>query len=338
MERFALKANKAAKELGASTKSYANASLIYYQQGLGDEDVAARTSTTIKAANVTGQSAQSVSEQLTAVWNGYKVSAAESELYIDKLAAVAASTAADLEELSIGMSRVASAANVMGVDIDQLNAQLATIVSVTREAPESVGTALKTVFARMSDLEAGTDAETTLGEYTKQMAQFGIKALDANGNLRDMGDVIEEIGAKWDTLNRNQQVALAQTIAGTRQYSRMMALFDNWSMYEESLKTSANAMGTLQQQQDTYMESTEAHLQKLSTQAEELYNNLFDAESINDVADGLTKVVGGMDTFVQSIGGGLGILKIMAPLLLTAFGPQLSRGISTAALNIQSMV
>jgi hypothetical protein len=45
----------------------------------------------------------------------------------------------------------------MGVDIDQLNAQLATIVSVTREAPESIGTALKTVYARMSDIQAGLD-------------------------------------------------------------------------------------------------------------------------------------------------------------------------------------
>ena len=181
-------------------------------------------------------------------------------MYIDKLAAVAASTAADLEELSVGMSKVASAANIMGVDIDQLNAQLATIVSVTREAPESIGTALKTVYARMSDLEAGLDSETTLGEYTKQMAIFGINALDANGKLRDMGDVIEEIGAKWEGLSRNQQVALAQTIAGTRQYSRMMALFDNWDMYEEALATSANSLGTLQKQQDIYMESTEAHL------------------------------------------------------------------------------
>jgi hypothetical protein len=38
------------------------------------------------------------------------------------VSAVAATTAADLEELATGMSRVASAANIMGVDIDQLNA------------------------------------------------------------------------------------------------------------------------------------------------------------------------------------------------------------------------
>ena len=196
MDRFAEKANKAAKRLGSSTTDYTEASLIYYQQGLSDEEAAARAETTIKAANVTGQSGEAVSEQLTAVWNGYKVSAEEAELYIDKIAAVAATTASDLEELSTGMSRVASAASIMGVDIDQLNAQLATIVSVTREAPESIGTALKTVYARMSDIKSGLDGEVSLDEYTKQMASMGINVLDANSNIRDMGDIIYEIGGK----------------------------------------------------------------------------------------------------------------------------------------------
>jgi len=52
--------------------------------------------------------------------------------------------------MATGMSKVASAANVMGVDIDQMNAILATTISVTRQAPESVGAAYKTIFARMS--------------------------------------------------------------------------------------------------------------------------------------------------------------------------------------------
>lgn len=335
MERFAVKANKAAKELGASTKAYSDASLIYYQQGLSDQEVAARSNVTVKAANVTGQSAQQVSEQLTAVWNGYKVSAQESEIYIDKLAAVAAKTAADLEELSTGMSRVASAANIMGVDIDQLNAQLATIVSVTREAPESIGTALKTVYARMSDLEAGLDAETTLGEYTKQMANFGIQALDANGKLRDMGDVVEEIGSRWSTLSRNQQVALAQTIAGTRQYSRMMSLFDNWDMYQDALKTSKGSAGTLQKQQDIYMESTEAHLEKLGATAEDLYASLFNTEDMNDLIDMLAKLVDGVDNFVEAIGGGAGVLRNFGAIAFNVFNKQIANSAARAVTNVQ---
>ena len=136
MDRFAVAANNAAQRLGASTLDYTQAALIYYQQGLSDAEVKARTDITLKTANVTQQSADTVSEQLTAVWNGYKVSAEEAELYIDKMAAVAATTASNLQELSTGMQKVASAANIMGVDIDQLNAQLSTVVSVTRQAPE----------------------------------------------------------------------------------------------------------------------------------------------------------------------------------------------------------
>ena len=125
------------------------------------------------------------------------------------------------------MSKVASAANVMGVDVDQLNAQLATIVSVTRQAPESVGVALKTIYARMSDIKSGLDDETTLGNYTAKMAEYGVNVLNANGQLRDMGEVIEEIGNKWNNLSREQQIALSQTMAGTRQYNNLLSLFDN---------------------------------------------------------------------------------------------------------------
>ena len=41
MEKFAKQANDAAKSMGASTLDYTNAALIYYQQGLSDEEVAA---------------------------------------------------------------------------------------------------------------------------------------------------------------------------------------------------------------------------------------------------------------------------------------------------------
>ena len=198
MEKFAVEANAAAKSLGASTLDYTNASLIYYQQGLSDEEAKARTETTLKAANITGQSSAAVSEQLTAVWNGYKVTAEETELYVDKLAAVAATTAADLEELSTGMSKVASAANAMGVDFDDLNAQIATIVSVTRQAPESVGTALKTIYARLGDLKVdGVDEfGVKLGEVSSQLQTMGIQILDQEGNMRDMTSVMTEVAEK----------------------------------------------------------------------------------------------------------------------------------------------
>ena len=336
MDRFAEKANKAAKNLGQTTTNYTDAALIYYQQGLSDAEVQARAEVTLKAANVTGQSGAEVSEQLTAVWNGYKVNAAEAELYIDKLAAVAATTASDLEELSTGMSKVASAANLMGVDIDQLNAQLATIVSVTRQAPESVGTALKTIYARMGDIEAGLDSETTLGDYTEKMAAMGVNVLDMNGQLRDMGEVMEEIGGKWTSMSREQQVYLSQVMAGTRQYNNLLSLFDNWDQYTKSLETSANAAGTLQEQQDIYMESTQAHLAQLKASWEDLYDSLLDADTINGVSDALSGVVSLMANFVDSIGGGSNVLLALGSIGGKVFSKHLANGISTFITNLQS--
>ena len=67
MDKFAIRANQVAKDLGRSTKDFTEASLIYYQQGLGNEEAQARAEVTMKAANVTGQAGKEVSEQLTAV-------------------------------------------------------------------------------------------------------------------------------------------------------------------------------------------------------------------------------------------------------------------------------
>lgn len=326
MERFAKIANTSAKTLGASTESYTEAALIYYQQGLSDEEVQTRTDITLKTANVTGQSGQNVSEQLTAVWNGYKVSVAESEIYIDKLAAVAASTASDLEELSIGMGKVASAANLMGVDIDQLNAQLATIVSVTRQAPESVGTALKTIYARMGDIEAGLDQDISLGTYTQTMKELGVNVINAQGKLRDMGDVIEEIGNKWGSYSREQQIALSQAMAGTRQYNNLLSLFDNWSMYTDALETSANAAGTLNRQQEIYMESVSGHLKQLSAELEETYDLLFDEDVTKSIIGGLTRLLKEANSYLGNFKNGLQAISVLAANIMGVLGTQVGRG------------
>lgn len=339
MEKFALKANKAAEALGKSTTDYTKASLIYYQQGLNDEETEARTDVTLKAANVTQQSTSEVSEQLTAVWNGYKVSASEAELYIDKLAAVAAGTASDLQELSAGMSKVASAANAMGVDIDQMNAMLSTTISVTREAPESVGTAYKTILSRMSTIQAGDTAEdgATLTSYTKKMNALGINVLDANNRLREMGDVVEEVGGKWSSFSKEQQLALAQVMAGTRQYNNLIALFDNWDKYQEALKMSAEAAGTLNKQQEIYMESTQAHLQTLSTALEGVFDSILSGEDINEVVDNIVPIVHGIEDVIDAIGGGTGALQLFAPMLLKSFSPEIAQQILTIHHNLQAV-
>lgn len=329
MSNFAIEANKAAKNLGQQTTAYTNAALIYYQQGLGDQQVKALADTTLKVANITGQATKQVSEQITSVMNGYQIEADKVQGVMDKLAAVAAKTASDLQEVSSGMSKVASAANSMGVGVDSLNAQLATIVSVTRQAPESVGTALKTIYARLADLKiAGPDGVdefgVSLGKVSEQLSQAGIQILDTNGDLRNMEEVMNEVGSSWDNWSKSQQVAVAEAMAGKRQYNNLIALFDNWDMYTDALNTSLQANGTINQQNAIYLDSISAKMNQLSAAGQNLKDSLIKADDVKGAIDAGTDLVNTLAKMVDLLGGGTSALTAFGGILTNVF----SKGIS----------
>lgn len=345
MERFAKQANKAAKDLAVSTRDYTQGALIYYQQGLSDEEVATRTNITAKASNVTGQDMSTVSEQLTAVWNGYQAAneAAKEgmqvyEQYVDKMAAVAASTASDLEEQATAMSKVASAAYSMGVGFDELNAQISTIVSVTRQAPESIGTALKTIYARLGDLQVdGVDEfGTSLGDVSGKLQTMGIEVMDSNGQMREMDEVMTDVAAKWDTWTDAQKQAAAVAMAGKRQYNNLIALFDNWDMYGESLKTSMESAGTLSEQQSVALDSLENKMEKMQTAAEKFYDALFDEESLGGMIEVLTSIVDIIGSLTQGLGGLKTILPIVGGILLKTFKNDIGKGITSGIINLKT--
>jgi hypothetical protein len=103
MDKFAEKANKAAKALSATTLDYTNASLIYYQQGLSDQEVEDRTAVTLKMANVANESATTISEQLTSVWNNFYDGSESLEHYADAMVRLGADTASSSSEISEGL-------------------------------------------------------------------------------------------------------------------------------------------------------------------------------------------------------------------------------------------
>lgn len=337
MDQFADSANRAAQELGRSTMDYSKAALTFYQQGLGDEDVQARTEAVLKAQNITGAGSE-MADYMTAVWNGYKVANEQAQLYVDKLAAVADSSASDMSQLAVAMSKVASTANTLGVDADQLNAQLATVIATTRQAPEAVGTAFKTIYTRMNDIKAGTeDAQISLGNYSGKMAELGFNVLDATGHLRDTGQVMQEIGSRWDTLTKEQQIYLATTMGGQRQVNQLIALFDNWTTYSELLNTSLESEGTLAEKNSIYLESLGAKMEQLGAAGERVKASLIDSESFGNVIELLTTGTNLLGTFIQAIGGGGTALLGLGGIATQVFSGVISKEINNAIVNFQNM-
>lgn len=335
MQRFAKVANQTAKDLGRSTLDYTKAATSFYQQGLSENEVKERTRVTLMAQNITGGGSQ-VIDDLTAVWNGFKVTTENVQATVDKLAAVADSSASDMGQLATAMSKVAATANQMGVDVDQLSAQLATVIATTRQAPESVGTAFKTIYTRLNDIKTGADgAQISLGKYSGAMADLGFNVLDTNGNLRDTGEVIEQIGGRWDTLTKEQQVYLAQTMGGQRQITQLMALFENWNRYVDLLNVSLDSEGSLLEKNSVYMESTAAHLERLSAETQRTADILFDSDTINTFTDALNGALTLFNDFIAGVGGGIIAFTNLGSIVAGIFSKQIAGAINQAEQSLQ---
>ena len=344
MADFAIEANNAAKALKTSTVEYSDAALVYFQQGLAADDVKKMTEATVMGANIAGESTEEMSNLLTSTMNGYKMAADEALDVTDKLSAVGAATAADFYELATGMSKVASMANAAGVDIDHLNAQLATIVSVTKEAPESVGTSLKTIYGRMlafqnnatdlmedddGELFGAPSVESALEKFSKATnTEISLFETTKDGTkvMRNLGTVIDEIGDAWQkTDNQAVKFGLSTALAGSRQQNRLVALFDSWDDYKEAVTTSLNAEGTTLRQNEVYMDSYAAHAKELQSSMESLYMELFNSDDMIGIVDAINEIVKGLTTIVDLLGGLPGVLGVISGLMTkTVFSKQLS--------------
>ena len=334
MATFAKQANNAAKALSTSTTKYTDASLIYYQQGLNDKAVKERTDVTVKLANVVGESAETVSEWMTAIWNNFDDGSEKLEYYADVLAKLGAATASSADEIAGGLEKFAAVAETIGLSYEYAASALATITAETRQSEDVVGTALKTILSRMEQLKQGDTLEdgTTLGQYSLALQKVGVDIKDASGELKDMDIILEQTGTRWETLGRDQQIALAQQVAGIRQYTQFMALMDNWDVMEKNLELTEQANGALTEQQRIYEESTKAAEERMKVASEAIKTTLLGGDDLTDLYNFGAGALEVINELLEAFGGLPTILLAVAAALTKVYQPQLASFLSQAAL------
>ena len=339
MAQFAKEANKAAKNLSTTTTDYTRASLIYYQQGLSDQEVKARTETTIKMANATGTSAQKVSDQMTAIWNNFDNGTKSLTHYADVMTALGAATASSTDEIAEGLQKFAAISDTVGLSYEYAATALATITSTSRESADIVGNSLKTLFTRIQGLQLGEtlDDGTTLNKYSTALAKVGISIKDSSGELKDMDLILDEMGNKWETLARDEQMALAQTVAGVRQYTQLMTLMENWDEFKQNLNIANTSGGTLDAQAAIYAESWEAASARVRTSWEGLWDNLINSNGFITALDTVSGLVGMLDGMITGLGGAGGALLTFGGALTKVFNKQITGTIQDAAYSISMM-
>lgn len=336
MAQFAEQANKAAKALSTTTTDYTDASLIYYQQGLSDQEVLDRTETTIKMANVAGTSAETASQQLTAIWNNFYDGSESLEHYADVLVKLGAATASSSDEISEGIEKFAAVANTVGLSYEYAASALATVTAQTRESASVVGTAFRTLFSRIQGLQQGEtlDDGTTLNKYSQALANVGVQIKDASGELKGMDEILDDLGGKWDTLAQDQKIALAETVAGVRQWTQLIALMDNWDFFKENLALAENADGALTQQADIYAESWEAARDRTKAAAEDIYDSLINPNFYIGVDNVITPLLSRTADVIDALGGLKGILAVVALGMNQVYGDKIAQSMRDMAVNL----
>lgn len=309
-----------AAQTGSTTREIADLATQFMRQGKTTQESLVLTEAAMSAAKVAGISASESINYLTTALNGFQLSANDAMSVSDKFAAIAANAATSYDEIAIALSKVASQANLAGMSIDYTTALLAKGLETTREAPETIGTALKTIIARMrelSDYGETLGGDTDINNVESQLAYVGIALRDNNGELRSTEEVLDELGRKWNTLNSNQQAAVAKALAGTRQQSRLIAMMSDYERVIELQQIAERSSGATLSQMATYLEGMDAALNRVSIAWESIITSIANNQAIINLINFIASFLDDLGNFLSTDFGTIALLSTIATIVLS---------------------
>ena len=329
--------NDMAKQLGATTIEISSGADTWLRQG----KTISETNKLIKNTSVLSKNAQMSSEDsskvLTATLNGFQMVAEQAEYVNDILSSIDLESAADAGGLGISLGKVASMANNAGLSIEKTVASLATMKEVTQDSDESIGNALKSVLSRMNQIKAGKfiDAETgeALNDTEKVLNKVGISMRDVNGQFLEAEDIMDSVGQRFSTFDKNTQKAVATAMGGTYQYNKLIALFDNYNKVLKLTETAQNSAGiSAKKFEENYLNSLEAKQKSLQASFESLSMNIISRESYSGIIEATQALV----EFLNQTNLLKGAISGLAVGGLTKGFLSITTGLTKSAMHMQN--
>ena len=328
---------KVANELGATTLGAYETMTLFYQQGLETNQAFEVGTETMKMARIAAMDYTEATDLMTAALRGFNMELNETSArrINDVYSELAAITAADTHEIGIAMSKTASIANNANMEFETTAALLSQIIETTREAPETAGTAMKTIIARFSEVKelfsqgqlTGTDSEgeeININKIDTALQQVGISLKDFLIGNQGLDDVFLQLAERWDTLDLATQRYIATVAAGSRQQSRFLAMMSNYDRTMELVNAAYNSTGASQQQFEKTTDSLQAKLNELSNAWNEFTMGLTNNKLIKFGIDILTQFLTALNNLTDVLGEGTsGILKFIAAFGLFKGGKSL---------------
>jgi TP901 family phage tail tape measure protein len=317
--------NQLAVAMGTTTLEIAKGSVEWLRQGRTIRETTELMKASTMLSKLGAMSAADATENLTSTINSYKMATSDAVSIVDKLIAVDNKSATSAREMATAIRYVAAVASETGVTLESLISYIATISSVTRLNAEQIGQSLKTIFTRMQDIRAGKIDEDGLGINNTAIAlqRVGVQLMENSTTFRDFSTVLEEIAAKWSTLNDVEQANISKAIAGVRQANMFRILMQNMNQALGYQEIQTNAAGVAMDRYQIYLKSVETAQNRLTSSLQGLWQDGIKSGLIVNVLNATTSII----QFIDSIGGLNTILAVTAIVVLAVKWEAMALGI-----------
>lgn len=335
-----------ANELGLAISDVYDASALYYQQGLNTAEVNSLVTSTLQMARIASLDASVATDRMTNAMRGFNMEINETNAshVADVYSNLAAKSASNVDELSTAMTKTASIASSANMSFENTAAFLAQGIETTRESADTIGTMLKTVIGRFTEVkEAWTSGDLTAEsegeEINVNKVAKALRAADINLNdfftgAKGLDEILIDLSSKWDSLDLVTQRYIATQAAGSRQQSRFIALMQDYKRQQELIGYAYNSSGAAENQYEKTLDSLETKLNSLKnawdTFTMGIANNAVVKAGIDlltnilTVVNNLTDKLGAAGNMLANtgiaIGGFLGSKKILKGLFSQVVG------------------
>ena len=314
------KYTETANKLGATVQGAYETMTLYYQQGLDTEAAFGMGTETMKMSRIADMDYVEGTDLMTAAIRGFHMDLTETSAkwVNDVYSELAAISASDTHEIATAMTKTASIADSANAEFDTTAAFLTQMIETTREAPETAGTALKTIIARFQELKKAPEEisdvegeEVNANKIEEALKTIGVDLRDTTGQFRDFDDVILDISSKWDSLDTNTQRYIATIAAGARQQSRFIALVADNERLTELVEGAQSSAGASDKQFEKTMESLTAKLNTLKNAYHEFLMGILDSNIIKGGVDALTGLFNILNNLADLTGPLNGLVKVL---------------------------
>ncbi len=247
-------------QYGESAAKVLNSTTDFIQAGYNTQEAMTLTKAAMDLKIAGDIEAAQSSEMLIATLKGFDAPASEATRLIDILNEVSNKYATDVEQLGLGMSKLAPIAKTMGFSFEETAGILTPVIEVFRSGTESAD-ALKTGLLKLVDDSM---------PVKDALASIGVSQTDANGKLKSGKEILFEVSKAFQELDQNQKLFVTSQLVGIEQSARMVTVFDNLGKVTEVTNTALNSSGSAAKEVAARLESSEVQIDRFKVGFENL--------------------------------------------------------------------